>query len=41
MTRDGICLSLIAALWVLLGSYPLLLRMAYYPAQTLRRSERT
>jgi hypothetical protein len=35
MTREGVCLSLIAILWVLIGSYPLLLRMAYCPSQPL------
>ena len=33
MTRENICFGILAALWVLIGSYPLLLRMAYCPAQ--------
>ena len=35
MTRENICLGILAALWVLIGSYPLLLRMAYCRSQPL------
>jgi hypothetical protein len=30
---EGIALGILAAVWVLIGSYPLLLRMAFCPAQ--------
>jgi hypothetical protein len=30
---EGVALGILAAVWVLIGSYPLLLRMAFCPAQ--------
>jgi hypothetical protein len=38
MTREGVYLSILALLWVLIGSYPLLLRMYYCPAQSVSKS---
>lgn len=38
MTRENVCLAILAALWVLIGSYPLLLRVAYCPGQPLHQS---
>ena len=35
MTRDNICLGILAALWVLIGSYQLLLRVAYCRSQPI------
>jgi hypothetical protein len=35
MTREGVYLTILAILWVLIGWYPLLLRMAYRPSQPL------
>jgi hypothetical protein len=36
--RESIFLALIAAIWVLIGSYPLLLRAIYCPQQPLHQS---
>jgi hypothetical protein len=35
MNREGICLALLATLWVLIGVYPLLLRVAYCRSQPI------
>ncbi len=35
---EGIALGIVAAVWVLIGSYPLLLRMAYCPQQPITES---
>jgi hypothetical protein len=35
MTRENTCLAILAALWVLIGSYPLLLRVVYCHTQPL------
>ena len=32
---EGIALGVLAVVWVLIGSYPLLLRMAYCPGQPI------
>lgn len=36
--REGILLALIAALWVLIGGYPLLLRAVYCPQRPITES---
>ena len=35
MTRDGICLSILGILWLLIGSYPLILRATQCPGQPI------
>jgi len=35
---EGVALGILAAVWVLIGSYPLLLRMAFCPAQPVTQS---
>jgi len=37
MTRDGICLTILGFLWVLVGSYPLILRATQCPGQPLHQ----
>jgi hypothetical protein len=32
---EGVALGIVGAVWVLIGSYPLLLRVAYCPAQPI------
>jgi hypothetical protein len=36
--REGLLLGLIGAVWVLIGSYPLLLRAAYCPEQPITQT---
>ena len=37
MTRENTCLAILAVLWVLIGSYPLLLRVAFCRSQPLHQ----